>query len=298
MSNSTPCRPRRSILYVPGANERALEKAKTLSADAFIFDLEDAVAPSQKEQARALVCTKVRQGGYGQRELTIRINGAGTPWHGDDLQAALDARPSAIVLPKVSAAEDVQAVERELGAIAATAGIHLWAVIETPLGVLNALKIAESTPRLTALVVGTNDLTSQLHAENLPGRTPLLWALSQCVAAARAAGKLVFDGVYNDLQNPAGFEQECAQAKSLGFDGKTLIHPSQIELCNRIFMPTAAEIEHAKQTIAAFEEAANQGLGVAIINGHLVENVHYAAARRLLEFGQAVEFLSKRVADG
>jgi len=280
-------RPRRSVLYMPGANERALEKAKTLPADALILDLEDAVAPDAKVAARERVCAAA--GSYGSREVTIRVNGAGTPWHADDLRAVGEAGPAAVVVPKVNSVEEVHAIESAL----AHAPDHtaIWAMIETPVAVLNCAAIAAASERLTVLVLGTNDLAKELVAAQVPGRRPLLGPLSMCVLAARATGRVILDGVYNDVRDAAGFAAECRQGRDFGFDGKTLIHPSQVEPCNEIFAPSADEVEHARRVVAAFEEAKAAGRGVATVDGRMIENLHVANAERVLALAEAVEGL-------
>jgi citrate lyase subunit beta/citryl-CoA lyase len=277
-------RPRRSVLYMPGANERALEKARTLSADALILDLEDAVAPDAKVAARERVCAAV--GTYGDREVTIRVNGAGTPWHDDDLRAAGEAGPAAVVVPKVNSVAEVHALERAL----AHAPDHtkLWAMIETPVAVLHAADIAAASDRLTVLVLGTNDLAKELYAEQVPGRAPLLAALSACVLAARATGRVILDGVYNDVRDADGFAAECEQGRQFGFDGKTLIHPSQLEPCNRIFAPSPEEIDRSHAIIDAYEAARREGRGVATVDGRMIENLHVDNARRILALAEAV----------
>jgi citrate lyase subunit beta / citryl-CoA lyase len=277
-------RPRRSVLYMPGANERALEKAKTLPADALILDLEDAVAPDAKVAARERVCAAV--GSYGSREVTIRVNGAGTPWHADDLRAAGEAGPSAVVVPKVNSAEEVRAIEKALSH--APDHTAIWAMIETPVAVLNCASIASASERLTVLVLGTNDLAKEMVAAQVPGRAPLLGPLSMCVLAARATGRVILDGVYNDVRDLDGFAEECRQGRDFGFDGKTLIHPGQVEPCNEIFAPSAAEIEYSHRVIAAFEEAGREGRGVATVDGRLIENLHVANAQRILALAEAV----------
>jgi citrate lyase subunit beta/citryl-CoA lyase len=274
-------RPRRSVLYMPGANERALEKAKTIPADALILDLEDAVAPDAKAAARERVCAAV--GSYGDREVVIRVNAAGTPWHADDLRAAGEAGPSAILVPKVGSADEVHAISKAVPDHTA-----IWAMIESPTAVLNCASIAAASERLTVLVLGTNDLANEMNAAQVPGRAPLLGPLSMCVLAARATGKVILDGVYNDVRDLAGFASECRQGKDFGFDGKTLIHPAQVEPCNEIFAPSADEISHAHRVIAAFEEAGREGRGVATVDGRLIENLHVANAERILAFAETV----------
>ena len=283
-----PIHLRRSVLYVPGANQRALEKANSLSADALIFDLEDSIDPAAKVVARQQACAVASSGLYGRRELIIRINGANTAWHEDDLQAAAGAKPAAILLPKANSAADVEQLEANLDRIGADSSIQIWAMIETPQGVLDAAEIARSSARLTVLVMGTNDLSMELRSGEVSDRQPLLFALSACLLAARAAGKAILDGVYNDVANQIGFEAECRQSRSLGFDGKTLIHPNQIEICNRVFTPDAEQIERARKIIEAMESAQSEGKGVATFEGRLIENLHVEAARRLLAIGEAI----------
>lgn len=280
-------RPRRSVLYMPGANERALEKAKTLETDALILDLEDAVAPDAKSQARERVCAAATSGEYGDREITIRINGLGTQWHDADLAAAVAAKPAAIVVPKINSADEVRRLDAAITAAGGDETIALWAMIETPEAVANVADIARASDRLQVLVMGTNDLVAELHAAHVPGRTPILTALSLCVMAARDAGKQLLDGVYNDVKNPEGFAAECLQGRQFGFDGKTLIHPSQLEPANRLFAPSPAEVEHANAVIAAFDEATAAGKGVATVNGKLIENLHVADAHRILALATA-----------
>jgi citrate lyase subunit beta / citryl-CoA lyase len=279
-------RPRRSVLYMPGANERALEKAKTLPADALILDLEDAVAPDAKAAARERVCAAV--GEYGPREVAIRVNGLDTEWNDADLRAAAQAGPDAVLVPKVNSAADVHSIERALELGGAGEGTSIWAMVETPVAMLHAEEIAAASERLTVLVMGTNDLANELHAESVPGRAPLLGGLSLCLLAARATGKVILDGVYNDVHDLPGFEQECRQGRALGFDGKTLIHPAQIEPCNRLFAPSAEEIERSRRIIAAFDEARAAGRGVATVDGRMIENLHVENARRILSLAEAV----------
>jgi citrate lyase subunit beta/citryl-CoA lyase len=285
-------RPRRSALYMPGANERALEKAAGLPADALILDLEDAVAPDAKAEARDRVCEAATSGRYGAREVTIRINGVGTPWHDDDLRAVAAAGPAAVVVPKIDSAGAVHAIEKGLEASGAPDHTAIWAMVETPVAMLGAREVAESSERLTVLVMGTNDLAKELGAEPVPGRAPLLTGLGLGLLAARAAGKVILDGVYNDLRDPEGFEAECVQGRQLGFDGKTLIHPSQLEPCNRVFAPTSEAIEQAGRIIAAFEEAEAEGRGVVTVDGRMIENLHVEQARRTLALAAAIKTLN------
>jgi citrate lyase subunit beta/citryl-CoA lyase len=285
-------RPRRSVLYMPGANERALEKAKGIPADALIFDLEDAVSPDAKPEARDRVCAAHAAGGYGLREVVIRVNGLDTPWGADDLQAAGQAGPDAVLVPKIDSAAEIAEVERRLEAAGAPDRTRIWAMLETPTGILDARHIAAASERLTVLVLGTNDIAKELHAEQVPGRQPLLHALSSCLLAARAAGKVVLDGVYNDIQDADGFEAECVQGRALGFDGKTLIHPSQVEPCNRVFAPNDDEVDQAREVIAAFAEAEAAGKGVVTVNGRMIEHLHVENARRALAISEAITALS------
>ena len=275
----------RSVLFMPGDNERALEKAREIPADALILDFEDAVAPASKEEARRHVCRAVASGGYGHRLVTIRVNSRGTTWHDDDLRAVAAAGPDAIVVPKVGSAAQVLEIEAALAAAGAPEKTRIWAMLESTSAVLRAHEIAASSERLTVLVMGTNDLVKELYAEHVPGREPLLTSLSLSLLGARAAGKTILDGVYNDLRDLEGFEAECAQGRRLGFDGKTLIHPGQVEICNRVFSPSDAELEHARRVIDAFEQAERAGAGVITIDGRLVENLHVESARRVLSAG-------------
>ncbi|WP_148588874.1 CoA ester lyase [Streptomyces sp. WAC01526] len=281
-------RPRRSVLYMPGANERALEKAKSLPADALILDLEDAVAPDAKADARERVAVAAASGEYGYREVTIRVNGPGTAWHADDLRAAAEAGPDAVVVPKVDSADTVREVERALEAAGAPDRTAIWAMVETPRAMLDARAVAAASERLTVLVMGTNDLAKELHAEHVPGRAPLLTGLSLALLAARDTGKAILDGVYNDVKNAEGFEAECVQGRQFGFDGKTLIHPSQVEPCNRAFAPSADQIARAQKIIDAFDEATREGRGVVTVDGRMIENLHVEDARRILALAEAI----------
>jgi citrate lyase subunit beta/citryl-CoA lyase len=276
---------------MPGANERALEKAKGLEADALILDLEDAVAPDAKAEARDRVCAAVADGGYGRRELTIRVNGLDTEWHAADVAAVAKAGPAGIVVPKINSVDDVRAVESALDKAGAPDHTLIWAMVETPVAMLDARAIAAASERLAVLVMGTNDLAKELQAEHVPGRQPLLTGLGLCLLAARATGKVILDGVYNDIKDEAGFEAECVQGRQLGFDGKTLIHPSQLEPANRVFAPSAEELDRAREIVAAFEEATAAGKGVVTVNGRMIENLHVAQAQRALAQAEAIEAL-------
>jgi citrate lyase subunit beta/citryl-CoA lyase len=281
-------RPRRSVLYMPGSNARALEKAKELPADCLILDLEDAVAPDAKELARTQVCAAVKSGGYGGRELIIRVNGLGTPWGRDDIAAAAAAGPDAILVPKVDSAATVRNAESLVEGGGAPATTSLWAMMETPRGILHAEEIAAASERLTCFIMGTNDLAKELHAAHTPLRLPMLPTLGICLLAARAFGKTIIDGVYNDIQDEEGFEAVCRQGLELGFDGKTLIHPKQVEPCNRIFSPSAEELDQAHKIIAAFEAAQAEGRGVVTVDGRMVENLHVENAKRMVAMAEAI----------
>ena len=284
-------RPRRSVLYMPGANERALAKAASLPADAVILDLEDAVAPDAKGAARERVVAAAGSGDLAPREVTIRVNGIGTRWHADDVAAVATSGAHGMVVPKVDSAADVQAIAAALDAAGAPADLAIWAMVETPRAVFAAREIASASDRLTTFVLGTNDLVKELRAQFVPGRGPLLTALSMVVLAARATGTVVLDGVFNDLSDDEGFLAECRQGRDLGFDGKTLIHPRQLAGANEAFAPDEAEVEWSRRVIAAFEEAIAAGRGVATVDGRLVENLHVDQARRVLAQVDAIAAL-------
>ncbi|MCW2780855.1 MAG: CoA ester lyase [Marmoricola sp.] len=283
-------RPRRSVLYMPSSNERALEKAKAIPCDGLILDLEDAVAPDAKPAARESAAAAVRSGEYGARELTIRINGMDTEWHKEDIRVACVAGPDAIVVPKVSSADAVlELVESMVGA-GAPERTKLWAMVETPYAMLHAEEIAAASDRLTVLVMGTNDLAKELYAEHVPGRQPLLTGLSLALLAARATGKVILDGVYNDVKDNDGFLAECQQGRELGFDGKTLIHPSQVEGANAAFAPSEQAVSDAEGILQAWEDG--KGSGVVTYNGRMIENLHVESAQRTLQIHQAIKALS------
>jgi citrate lyase subunit beta/citryl-CoA lyase len=285
-------RPRRSVLYMPGSNARALEKAKTLPADGVILDLEDSVAPDAKEAARQQVVNIVKGGGFGAREVFIRVNAVDTPWHADDLAAAALAGPDAILVPKVSSAETLELIGRRLLDMHTDAKTRVWAMIETPLAIFNILAIAaeakDSESRLAGFVLGTNDLAKDTRARLVPGRAPMLPWLATVVAAARIYGIDVLDGVYNDLGNAEGFATECRQGVEFGFDGKTLIHPNQIEPCNKAFSPSPEEVVWARKMIAAFDLPENKSKGVVSIDGRMVERLHADMARRTVAIAEAI----------
>jgi citrate lyase subunit beta/citryl-CoA lyase len=281
-------RPRRSALYMPGANARALEKARGLDADVLLLDLEDAVAPAAKAEARRLVLEALAAGGYGHRELVVRVNGQGTPWQAVDLAAAATSGADAVLLPKVEGADQVRAAEAALTARGAPASLRLWAMIETPRGVLRSAEIAAASPRLACLVAGTSDLVKDLMARHTAGRAEVLTSLSLIVLAARASGLACLDGVFLDLADEAGFEAACLQGRDLGFDGKTLIHPKTIAVANRTFGPSPSELEAARRIMVAHAEAEAFGQGVVVVDGRLVEGLHVEAARRLLALAEAI----------
>ena len=288
---SSHSRPRRSCLYTPGANARALEKAKTLRADTLIFDLEDAVAPAAKHEARETVASAVKAGGYGKREIVIRINGLDTEWGLDDLKAAVTAGPDAILAPKVIDGGDIDRLNDAMSRAGAPETMDLWVMIEMPKAILNIQDVAEAVgrTRLTALVMGTNDLAKELRAINdPPARTAFQTAFGLTLAAARAYDLLAIDGVFNDIGDEAGLKAECDQGRTLGFDGKTLIHPSQIDMANTIFAPAEADVEQARAVIAAFEDPANAGKGVLKVNGKMTELLHAEEARRTVAIAEAV----------
>jgi citrate lyase subunit beta/citryl-CoA lyase len=281
--------PRRSVLYVPGSNARAVEKARTLPADAVILDLEDAVAPDAKREARQLVCNAVREGGFGQREVVIRVNGLNTPWGYADLVAVAEAGADALLLPKTENVESVRQAETVMAANDAPDDLSIWCMMETPRAILNAEAIAGASPRVRCFVMGTSDLTKDLHALHTRDRLPMMTALGLCLLAARAFNLAILDGVHLDLEDTEGFERACAQGRELGFDGKTLIHPRTIEPANRIFAPTEAEIDWSRRIIAAHAEAAKQGRGIVVVDGKLIENLHVLNARRVVELADAIE---------
>lgn len=284
-------RPRRSVLYMPGSKSRALEKAKALPADGLILDLEDAVAIAEKDSARALVAAAVRERGFGRREVIVRINGLDTQWGEQDLEMAAFVGPDAILIPKVEDAETVQYVARRLGSLGAPEHTMIWAMMETPLAMLRAPEIAGASRKLACLVMGTNDLVKELQAEHTETRTPVLTALSFCVLAARAYKLAILDGVYNAIQDEDSLAKSCRQGREMGFDGKTLIHPAQIGVTNRVFAPSEEELDLARRYVAAFEEAERAGRGVAVVDGKLVENLHVENAKRQLTMAEQIAAL-------
>jgi citrate lyase subunit beta / citryl-CoA lyase len=285
-------RPRRSFLYMPGSNARALEKARELPADGVILDLEDAVAPEAKAIARELIRKTLLQGGFGDRDVIVRINGLDTRWWVDDLHAVADGRPDAVLVPKISEPYQLQDLAARIVDMGTDPHIRVWAMMETPLAMLNVASIAaaalDSETRLSGFVMGTNDLAKDTRARIVPGRATMLPWLTNCIAAARAYGLDILDGVYNDLGNAEGFAEECRQSRDLGFDGKTLIHPKQIEACNAAFSPSPEEAEAARKIIAAFDLPENQGKGVIQVDGRMVERLHAEMARRTVEIADAI----------
>lgn len=288
-ATSSTFTPLRSVLYMPSSNERALEKAKSIPCDGLILDLEDAVAPDAKESARAAAAAAVASGEYGRRTVTIRINGIGTAWHEADIAAAAQAGPAAIVVPKVSSAAEVHQLVAALEQAGAPEHTKLWAMVETPVAMFNALEIATASDRLTTLVMGTNDLVKELYAEHVPGRHPLLPGLGLALLAARAAGKAILDGVYNDVKNAEGYLAECTQGREMGFDGKTLIHPGQVAGANESFAPSTEAVEDARGMLEAWE--AGKGSGVVTYQGKMVENLHVESAERTLSIHDAITAL-------
>lgn len=282
----TAFRPRRSVLYMPASNERALEKARLIPCDGLILDLEDAVAPDAKPAAREAACAAAAGGGYGRREVTIRVNGMDTEWHAEDMAAACAAGPDAIVVPKVNAPEEVRALVAAMERHGAPERTTLWAMVETPLAMLRAYEIASASPRLSVLVMGTNDLAKELFAEHVPGRQPLLAGLGLALLAARAAGRAILDGVFNDVRDLDGFAAECRQGREMGFDGKTLIHPGQVQPANEAFAPSERAVADARGVLAAWE--AGRGSGVVTYNGRMIENLHVATAQRVLAIHEAL----------
>ena len=292
-----PIRPRRSVLYMPGANERALEKAKSLHADSLILDLEDSVAPEVKAAARDNVCAAVKGGGYGRRELVIRVNSIDTYWGMDDLRAAASAAPDAILVPKVAQPGDIVTVAKVLGSIGAQPKTRIWAMMETPSSILNVREIAalgaDPDNRLACLVMGTNDLLKESRARALHNRIAVVPWLALAIVAARAYGLDILDGVYNDFRDEKGFREECENGRTLGMDGKTLIHPLQVAPCNEVFSPSEEEVAWSRAIIAAFDEPENAHKGVITVEGRMVERLHLVQARRTVGIAEAIEAMRR-----
>lgn len=281
-------RPRRSVLYMPGSNARALDKARSLPADALILDLEDAVSPDSKAIARAQIGDALKAGGYGFRELIVRTNGLDTPWGIDDVTALAPLGPDAILLPKVEDPATILKAEVLLNDVGAPATTTIWAMMETPLGILRAAEIAAASKRLTCFVMGTSDLTKDLHSRHTPMRLPMLTSLGITMLAARAYGLTILDGVYLDLKDEEGYRASCLQGVELGFDGKTLIHPNQVEGANEVFAPSDAEIAWSRKIIEAFAAAEAEGKGVVLVDGKLIENLHVENAKRICALADAI----------
>jgi citrate lyase subunit beta/citryl-CoA lyase len=285
--------PRRSVLYMPGSNARAIEKARTLPADGVVLDLEDSVAPDAKASARSQLIAEMKKGGFGAREVFIRVNGIDTPWHADDLDAAAHAAPDGIVVPKIETVEQIERIGQRLMDMKADHKTRVWAMIETPLAINNVWALAsqarDSEARLAGFIMGTNDIAKETRARQLPGRGPMLSWLAACVLAAHGHGIDILDGVYNDISNADGFAQECAQGRDMGFDGKTLIHPNQIGPCNVAFSPAADEVALARKMIAAFDLPENKDKGVVQVDGKMVELLHAEMARRTVAIAEAIE---------
>ncbi len=286
-------RPRRSVLYMPGSNARALEKGRELPADGLILDLEDAVAPDAKAAARDQIAAAVKAGGYGRREIVIRVNGLDGAWGEADVAMAAESGAAAILLPKVESAEQVQALDRLMTQEGAPSGMAIWCMIETPLGVLRSAEIAAAGGRLACFVMGTSDLAKDLQASHTRERLPMLTSLALCVLAARAYRLAILDGVHLDLNDDAGFAESCRQGRELGFDGKTLIHPKTIEAANRAFAPSEAELEFSRSVIQAHAEAVAAGKGVVVVDGRLIENLHVENARRLVALAEGIARLER-----
>lgn len=284
-------RPRRSALYLPGNKDRALEKAKSLPADVLIFDLEDAVGPDAKAESRTRVCSAVASAGYRPREVVVRINGAGTDWHEDDLTAVAASAADAVLVPKVETGHEVEALANTLDRLGAPRSLQLWAMIETPRAILRAEEIASASERLTVLVVGTNDLVNDLHGRHVPGRAPVAPALSWAVLGARAAGKSILDGVYNAIDDEAGFRAEATQGREMGFDGKTLIHPGQVGPANQLFGPSEKELADARRIVSAYQEAQAAGASVITVDGRMIESLHVRDAQRILGLADLISQL-------
>ncbi len=285
---SKTARPRRSVLYMPGSNARALEKGRTLAADGLILDLEDAVAPDAKEMARQQIGAALKAGGYGARELIVRVNGPESPWGRDDIVAAAGFGADAILLPKVESAGAVHRAETIMEASGAPQALSIWCMMETPLGMLHAEEIADASRRVGALVMGTSDLAKELYAAHTRDRLPMITALGLCMLAARAAGVAILDGVHLDLADDEGFAYSCRQGKELGFDGKTLIHPKTIDVANEVFGPSEEEVEWSRTIIAAHAEAAKEGKGIVVVDGKLIENLHVLNAERVVAMAEAI----------
>lgn len=295
MTAAAPIRPRRSVLYMPGAKTRALEKAAGLPADALILDLEDATGPTEKDMARDLVCEKVAAKAFGKREVIVRVNGLDTEWGEADVRAAAKAGPDAILVPKVGSPDDIAAVAKIMEEEGAPGTCAIWAMMETPIGILNAQAIAQS-PRLTCFIMGTNDLVKELNAQHTADRAPVLASLSICLLAAKAYGLGCIDGVYNAYKDDEGLQAECEKGLAMGFDGKTLIHPLQLAVTNEVFAPSQADLDLYARQVAAFEETRAKGEAVAVVDGKIVENLHVETAKARLALAEAIKALEADLA--
>ena len=284
-------RPRRSVLYMPGSNARALEKGRSLPADGLILDLEDAVAPDAKETARDQIVAALKDGGYGKREIAVRVNPLDSPWGQDDVKAMATSGADALLLPKVETAAMIHELEKLMDAAGAPASMGIQCMMETPLGMLNAQEVAGASQRINCLVMGTSDLVKDLQAAHTPERLPVLTSLGLCILAARAYGIAITDGVHLDLSDDEGFAAQCVQGKELGFDGKTLIHPKTIAKANEVFAPSREEIDWSHKIIAAHAEASAEGKGVVVVDGKLIENLHVENAKRLVSLSDAIKDL-------
>lgn len=285
---SQTIRPRRSVLYMPGSNARALEKARILPVDSLILDLEDAVAPEAKAVARQQIVTAVTEGGYKHREIIVRVNGLDTPWGTEDIAAVASLPINGVLLPKISFPLQIEAAVKLLNTHGGTSHLPIWIMAETPQGILNIDSIAGGHPRLKVIVMGTSDLAKEMRVHHTKDRIGLLVPLSLCVMAARAHGLEIVDGVHLNLDDEEGFRSACMQGRDMGFDGKTLIHPKQVDIANQIFAPSAVEIKTAQDIIAAWENAQQQGKGVVVVNGRLIENLHVEEAKRLLALANVI----------
>lgn len=288
MTTDSSARPRRSVLYMPGSNTRAMQKGRELPADGLILDLEDSVAPEAKAEARGLIAQALEEGGYGEREIGVRTNGFDTEWGRDDIAAVARMKCHAVVLPKVETAAMVLEAVTILEQAGAPAEMAIWCMMETPLGILNAREIAFAHPRVGCLVMGTSDLAKDLKCRHTPDRLPFLYSLEYCLLAARAAGIAILDGVHLDLSDDEGFRTSCEQGRDLGMDGKTLIHPKTIDAANEVFAPSESEVAWARKIIEAHAAAAREGKGLVVVDGKLIENLHVADAKRLLAMSDAI----------
>jgi citrate lyase subunit beta / citryl-CoA lyase len=291
-------RPRRSALYLPGNNARALEKGKTLPADVLIFDLEDAVGPDAKTDSRGKVCDAASSGSYQPREIVVRVNGLGTDWHDDDLAAVASTAAHGVLVPKVGRGEQVRALVAALDRLGAPESMQLWVMMETPGAFLRAEEIASASDRLAGLVVGTNDLVNDLHVLHVPGRAPVVPGLALALLGARAAGKAILDGVFNNITDEAGFRAEAQQGREMGFDGKTLIHPSQISPANDAFGPSQEELADARKIVSAYEEAQAAGSSVITVDGRMVESLHVRGAQRILALADLISEMESEILGG